>query len=330
VTSGLPHLASTPSIQALVDRAGAGDVAAVSRILSLVLNPGPQADEVHRALHRHERAAHVIGVTGPPGAGKSTLVSAMAAAWPGDGRIAVLAIDPSSPLSGGSILGDRVRMKELTGLGRVYVRSVASHGRTGGLAVGIERAIDAVSALGFQAVLVETVGIGQVEVEITGLADTTVAVFSPGQGDIVQAMKSGLNEVADVLVVNKGDLPGAEAVARDLRRLTRGDHGAGPIPRPVLRASATNRTGIEALITAVADHRAALAASGDLEVRRVRRGHMHLRSTLDQRWSVALATVLSSAECSRAAARVASGESRVDDVVPGILAEVAELIRPVQ
>ncbi|WP_158726453.1 ArgK/MeaB family GTPase [Tomitella fengzijianii] len=312
----------------LVHRARGGSVGALSRVLTLVQHPGPQAADVQRALSGLPRTAHVVGVTGPPGTGKSTLVAGLAAAWPGQGRIAILAIDPSSPISGGAILGDRVRMKELAGRQRIYVRSIASHGRTGGLAVGIERVIDAVSALGFDAVLVETVGIGQLEVEITGLADTTVAVFAPGQGDIVQAMKSGLNEVVDVLVVNKADRPGADAVFRDLRRLTRGDRAPRPASRPVLKASATEHTGIAQVVAAVRAHRSGLESTGELTERRARRGRLHLRDALEERWSAALAGVLVSVEGERLASDLAQGTIVVDDALPVLLTRLADSLRP--
>jgi LAO/AO transport system kinase len=262
-----------PTPDQLVADARAGDRSALGRLLSLVERGGEGARAVGHALHGQGGDAYTVGITGAPGAGKSTLTSALVAhVRDGDERVAVLAIDPSSPFSGGAILGDRVRMGAHALDDGVFIRSMATRGHLGGLAVAAPEAVRALTAAGYPWVLLETVGVGQVEVEVVGHADTTVVVVNPGWGDAVQANKAGLLEIADVFVVNKADRPGADDTARDLERMLDMADVAGWRP-PVVCATATTGDGVDAVWRAVLDHRAHLDASGGLtEQRRHRAG----------------------------------------------------------
>src|SRR5918996_298338 len=211
-----------PSIAELVERARAGSPRAVARLISLVEDASPQLREVMAALAPHSGHAAVIGITGSPGVGKSTVTSALVKALRAtDRRVGVLAVDPTSPFSGGALLGDRIRMQEHATDDGVYIRSMATRGHLGGLAWATPQALRVLAAAGCDVVLVETVGVGQSEVEIAALADTTVVLLAPGLGDGIQAAKAGLLEVGDIYVVNKADREGAEEVVRDLRGMIR-------------------------------------------------------------------------------------------------------------
>jgi LAO/AO transport system kinase len=255
----------------LIAAARAGDRAALARLLSVVERGGDGAREVGRALHGTAGDAYTVGVTGAPGSGKSTLTSAVIDVVRREGdRVAVLAIDPSSPFTGGAILGDRVRMGDHALDAGVFIRSMATRGHLGGLAVAAPEAVRLLTAVGFPWVVLETVGVGQVEVEVVGHADTTVVVVNPGWGDAVQANKAGLMEIADVFVVNKADRPGAKEAARDLERMLDmavpgGVEGWRP---PVVCTTATTGGGVDDLWQAVGDHRTHLVASGELAARR--------------------------------------------------------------
>ena len=255
----------------LIAAARAGDRAALARLLSVVERGGDGAREVGRALHGTAGDAYTVGVTGAPGSGKSTLTSAVIdVVRRGGERVAVLAIDPSSPFTGGAILGDRVRMGDHALDDGVFIRSMATRGHLGGLAVAAPEAVRLLTAAGYPWVVLETVGVGQVEVEVVGHADTTVVVVNPGWGDAVQANKAGLLEIADVFVVNKADRPGAREAARDLERMLDmavpgGVQGWRP---PVVCTTATTGGGVDDLWRAVDDHRAHLVASGELAARR--------------------------------------------------------------
>ena len=265
----------------LVARARRGDHRAVARLISLVetdvVDPaaGPGVlREVAAALAPHTGRAHVVGLTGPPGVGKSTSTSALVTALRQRGRrVGVLAVDPSSPFSGGALLGDRVRMGEHAGDDGVFIRSMASRGHLGGLAWSTPQALRVLDAAGCDVVLIETVGVGQSEIEIVALADTTVVLSAPGTGDEVQAAKAGILEVADVLVVNKADRDGAARAIRDLEQaVVMSADGAAPgWRRPVVATVAVRSEGIDALVAALDAHRVWLDASGDrLRRRRAR------------------------------------------------------------
>ena len=262
----------------LLDAARRGDRAALARLLSLIERGGDGARRVGRATHGLGIDAYTVGITGAPGAGKSTLTSALVdvVRRRNRDRVAVLAIDPSSPFSGGAILGDRVRMGDHALDEGVFIRSMATRGHLGGLAVAAPEAVRVLTAAGYPWVVLETVGVGQVEVEVVGQADTTVVVVNPGWGDAVQANKAGLMEIADLFVVNKADRPGADDAARDLERMLdmAGPGGGGGRPGadgwrpPVVCTTATTGEGIDAVWRGVGDHRAHLEASGGLAARR--------------------------------------------------------------
>jgi len=240
----------------LAQEAQGGSRRALSRLLTAVESRLPAAEEALRQLYPRAGAAHVVGVTGPPGGGKSTLVAALVAVARAAGRpVAVLAIDPSSPVTGGAILGDRIRMQAYAGDRDVFIRSMASRGHLGGLAGTTAESAAVLDACGFGLVFIETVGTGQSEVEVASIADTTVVVQAPEMGDEIQALKAGLLEVADVVVVNKSDRPGADRAAMQLRSmLALGDEspGASDRPRPkrpeVLLASGLTADGVPELL----------------------------------------------------------------------------------
>ncbi len=255
----------------LLARARAGDRSALARLLTIVERGGAEARAVGRLTHPAGGQAYTVGITGAPGAGKSTLTNALISEVRArDVTVAVLAIDPSSPFSGGAILGDRVRMGDHTTDEGVFIRSMATRGHLGGLSLATMEAMRALDATGWPWVLVETVGVGQVEVEVAGAADTTVVVVNPGWGDAVQANKAGLLEIADVFVINKADRPGAEDTRRDLDRMLDLTAPAAWRP-PVLTTTATTGEGVAELWGAVGRHRAHLTATGELESRRAAR-----------------------------------------------------------
>ncbi len=231
---------------------------ALARAVTMFENERPGADELHAGLASHLGRAHVVGITGAPGAGKSTLIDALLGALVANGRsVAVVAVDPSSPVSGGAILGDRVRMGEAASHDDVFVRSLSSRGHLGGLSRAAGRIIDLFDAAGFDVVLVETVGTGQSEVEIRDFADTKVVVCPPGLGDEVQSIKAGILEIADILVVNKADSPIAKRTYDDMRALSR----LRRRPQwsvPVLRTVATTGEGIDELVAAIGEHAKAM------------------------------------------------------------------------
>jgi LAO/AO transport system kinase len=253
---------------ALVERALAGDRVATAKLLSLVEQGGDGARAVVSRLHPHTGRAWSVGITGAPGAGKSTLTDALVACVRADDlEVGVLAVDPSSPFSGGAILGDRVRMQRHSTDPGVFIRSMASRGHLGGLALATPQSVRVLDAVGKPWVIVETVGVGQVEVEIASQADTTIVVVNPGWGDEVQAAKAGLLEVADIFVVNKADRPGADATVSDLNGMLELAPGSGWRP-PIIRTVATTGEGVDELWAQIQSHRAALESNGGLATRR--------------------------------------------------------------
>jgi LAO/AO transport system kinase len=249
----------------LSDAAVAGDRLALAKLLTAVENRTAVAEAALRRLYPTAGRAHVVGITGPPGSGKSTLVAALIAEVRQVGRnVAVIAVDPSSPITGGALLGDRVRMQAYAGDDDVFIRSMAARGHAGGLASASTAAAAVLDAAGFDLILIETVGTGQSEVEVAAAADTTVVLEAPEMGDEVQAIKAGLLEVADLVVVNKGDRPGAQRTAAQLRAMLvasapRGTDDSRPRPkRPeVLITTAASGEGVPELLVALDRHRAA-------------------------------------------------------------------------
>lgn len=262
----MARTSATP--QELFSAARDGDRPALARLLSLIERGGEPAREVGRLAHPLSGGAYTVGLTGAPGAGKSTLTSALVTHVRALGEeVAVLAIDPSSPFTGGAILGDRVRMQDHATDPGVFIRSMATRGHLGGLALATPEAVRLLDAVGHRWVLIETVGVGQVEVEVAGKADTTVVVVNPGWGDSVQANKAGLMEIADVFVVNKADRPGARETRRDLSRMLDLTVDGGWRP-PIVETVAAEQRGVDELWAAIGEHRAHLEATGELAVRR--------------------------------------------------------------
>jgi LAO/AO transport system kinase len=268
----------------LVAAATSGDRAAVARLISLVERGGEPAREVGRRTYPLGGRTYTVGITGPPGAGKSTLTDRLIGHLRAAGsEVGVLAIDPSSPFTGGAFLGDRVRMQEHATDPGVFIRSMASRGHLGGLSLATPEAIRVLDAAGLPLVLVETVGVGQVEFEIVGAADSTVVVLNPGGGDAVQANKAGLLEVADIFVINKADRPGVQELERDLGNMLDMDLHMGEWRPPILRAVASQGEGIAALWDAIVEHRGYLESSGELATRRARRVDDELREIVARR-----------------------------------------------
>jgi LAO/AO transport system kinase len=258
-------------VATLVEAATGGDRGAVARLLSVVEAGGPDAREVGRLCHPHGGNVYTVGITGAPGAGKSTLTDRLIRILRARGEeVGVLAVDPTSPFTGGAILGDRVRMQDHANDPGVFIRSMATRGHLGGLALATPQAVRVLDASGKPWVLLETVGVGQVEVEVAANADTTMVVVNPGWGDAVQANKAGLMEIADLFVINKSDRPGAREAERDLQQML-DMSDVGEWRPPIVNAVATAGDGVDQVWAEVERHRAHLEETGGLAERRARR-----------------------------------------------------------
>lgn len=267
----------------LVERALGGERRAIARLISLVEDGGPDLGAVMKALYPHTGGAYTLGVTGAPGAGKSTLTERIVARARADARtVGVLAIDPSSPFSGGALLGDRVRMQNHAIDPEVFIRSMATRGHLGGISLATPEAARVLDAAGKDTVIIETVGVGQAEVEITDACDTTLVVVTPGWGDAVQTAKAGLMEIADVFVVNKADRPGTKETVRELKQMLNLTEAAWK--PPVVATVAIKDEGIEELWAAVSRHRAYQEDNGLLEKRRRRRIAQEIREIVAERY----------------------------------------------
>jgi LAO/AO transport system kinase len=312
---------------ALLARAQEGDRVALARLVSYIERGGELATEVARLTYRAP-VPYTVGLTGAPGAGKSTLtdgvITQVRGGWPEPvpgpvAQVGVLAVDPTSPFSGGAILGDRVRMGRHALDPTVFIRSMATRGHLGGLSLAVPDAVRLLGAAGIGVVVVETVGVGQMEVEIASAADTTVVVVTPGWGDSMQANKAGLLEVADVFVINKADRPGAREARRDLDQML--DLAPAGSWRPeIVDTTATSGEGLGELWAALARHRAHLEASGELPARRLARLAQELRRVLLARASLKVDDVVAGEEFATAVKELAAGEvdpySAADRVLP--------------
>lgn len=325
-------MADSSALDALVDQALQGSRRAISRLMSVVENGGPEARAALARLFPHTGRAHRIGVTGSPGAGKSTLVTELAKVYRGQGkRVGIVSVDPTSPFTGGALLGDRVRMRDLALDPAVFIRSMATRGSLGGLARSTADVVDVLDAAGFDPVLIETVGAGQSEVDIARTADTTIVIEMPSAGDEIQAIKAGILEIADVLVVNKADLPGADNAVAALKAMldlgqagTVRHHGesvtvaavAGAAPSepewatPLLKTSALRGEGIAELARAVEEHRRYLTESGRQQQYHRARVEEQLRRILRQELLGRLLARVPQKELAAAVDRVAT---RQDD-----------------
>ena len=260
-------------VPSLVAKAREGDPRSVARLISLVENGDPALPQVAAAMAPYAGRAQVVGLTGAPGVGKSTTTNELVRALRETGaRVGVLAVDPSSPFTGGAILGDRIRMQDHSSDRGVYIRSMSSRGQLGGLSAATPQAVRVLEGAGCDVVLVETVGVGQAEVEIASLADTTLVLLAPGMGDAIQAVKAGVLEIADVFVINKADRPGADATYRDIQgMLALGERGPDDWRPQVTRAVAVKGEGLDDVVAAIGKHRDWLESSGNLRVRREKR-----------------------------------------------------------
>ena len=299
------------SVPDLVERARNGEARAVARLISLVEDASPLLREVMAGLAPYTGNAQIVGITGSPGVGKSTSTNALVTALRATGkRVGVLAVDPSSPFSGGALLGDRVRMQDHALDKDVYIRSMASRGHLGGLAWTTPQALRVLDAAGCDVVLVETVGVGQSEVEIASLADTTLVLLAPGMGDGIQAAKAGILKIGDVYVVNTADRDGAESVRRELRNmLALAERTEDDWKPPIVLTVAQTGQGVDEVVEKIDAHRAWMESSGELDRRRVRRARDEIEAiavtALRERWG----DVHERTELDALAEKVAAGDS---------------------
>ncbi|MFG2503515.1 methylmalonyl Co-A mutase-associated GTPase MeaB [Streptomyces sp. NPDC048441] len=298
-------------VPSLVAQAREGRPRAVARLITLIEGASPQLREVMAALAPLAGHAYVVGLTGSPGVGKSTSTSALVSAYRKAGkRVGVLAVDPSSPFSGGALLGDRVRMSEHASDPGVYIRSMATRGHLGGLAWSAPQAIRVLDAAGCDVILVETVGVGQSEVEIASQADTSVVLLAPGMGDGIQAAKAGILEIGDVYVVNKADRDGADATARELNHmLGLGEsRAAGDWRPPIVKTVAARGEGIDEVVEALEKHRAWMEERGVLGERRAARAAREVETIAVTALRERIADLHGDARLSALAERIVAGE----------------------
>jgi LAO/AO transport system kinase len=294
----------------LVSAARGGDPRALARLVSLAENGSPRLREVMRLVAPFTGAARVIGLTGAPGVGKSTITGALVRAYRGKGlRVGVLAVDPTSPFTGGALLGDRVRMQDHATDGGVFIRSMASRGHLGGLSSAAPNALRILDAAGFDVIMIETVGVGQAEVAIASLADSTLVIVAPGMGDSIQAAKAGILEIADIFVVNKSDRPGAQEAIRDLRTmLAMTGYGVGDWKPPIVATTAATGEGIDELVGRLEAHAAWLGESGERDRRRLARAREEVAAIAVAALRERLGALPGESQLEELAAHVASGQ----------------------
>ncbi len=315
---------------ALVGAARGGDARALARLISLVENGSPELRAVLRAVAPHAGNAQVIGLTGSPGVGKSTVTDRLVRAFRAAGqRVGVLAVDPTSPFSGGALLGDRVRMADHATDAGVFIRSMATRGHLGGLSWAAPQALRILDAAGFDVICVETVGVGQAEVQIAGLADTTLVVLAPGLGDSIQTAKAGILEIADIFVVNKSDRPGAHDVVRDLRNmLTMATYERGWKP-PIVSCAAATGEGVDELVAKIGEHWSFLGESGLRQERRLARAREEISAIAVAEIRRRLGGLPGESRLDELAAQVASGKldpySAADELSCRLSLRLAEL-----
>ncbi|MFE6053228.1 methylmalonyl Co-A mutase-associated GTPase MeaB [Kitasatospora sp. NPDC056446] len=312
-------------VATLVEQAREGRPRAVARLITLVENAAPQLREAMAALAPYTGQAYTVGLTGSPGVGKSTSTSALVSAYRRLGkRVGVLAVDPSSPFSGGALLGDRVRMQDHATDPEVFIRSMATRGHLGGLSWTAPQALRVLDGAGCEVILVETVGVGQSEVEIAAQADTTVVLLAPGMGDGIQAAKAGILEIGDVFVVNKADRDGADATARELNHmLGLGEaRGAGDWRPPIVKTVAARGEGVDEVVEALEKHRAWLEEHGELAVRRRRRAAEEIEAIALAELRARIGDLGGDRHLAALADRVAAGEldpyGAADELVAGL------------
>ena len=309
--------------EALVAAARDGDARSLARLVSMVENGSAALRPVMRAVVPHTGHARVVGLTGSPGVGKSTVTAALVRAYRALGlRVGVLAVDPTSPFTGGALLGDRVRMSDHATDSGVFIRSMASRGHLGGLAVAAPQALRVLDAAGFDVICVETVGVGQAEVEIASLADSTLVIVAPGMGDSIQAAKAGILEIADIFLVNKSDRPGAQEVVRDLRTmLAMARLGEDRWKPPIVSACAASGDGIEELVARLDAHWDWLGSSGERERRRLERAREEVSAIAVAQMRRQLGALPGQSRLDDLAARVAAGKldpySAADELIAG-------------
>jgi LAO/AO transport system kinase len=311
-------------VPALVAAAREGDARSVARLISLVENGDPALPDVAAALAPYAGRAQIVGLTGAPGVGKSTTTNELVRSLRAAGhRVGVLAVDPSSPFTGGAILGDRVRMQEHTTDRGVYIRSMSSRGQLGGLAAATPQAVRVLEGAGCDVIVVETVGVGQAEVEIASLADTTLVLLAPGMGDAIQAVKAGVLEIADIFVINKADRPGADATYRDIQgMLALGEREPGDWRPQVVRATAVRGEGIDDVVAAIDKHRAWLTDTGNLRLRRERRAAGEVEAIALGTLRARIGSLREGTALATLAGRVADGEldpyAAADELIKGL------------
>ena len=318
--------AASADTGSLVDRVLARDRTAVARAISLIERGDAGAGDLLRGLRRNLGRAHRIGITGPPGAGKSSLVSALGAMIVGQGKsIGVLAIDPSSQFTHGAVLGDRVRMAELDRAGEIFIRSMATRGQSGGLGPRTDAAADVLDAAGYEWLFIESVGVGQVELDIRNLVDTTLVALVPESGDQVQAIKAGLMEIADVYVVNKCDRPGAGAMVAAVQSSVALQHHPDPawLPR-VMGAAVIDNEGIAEILTELERHRQHLSTDGRLLQGRRLGMTARLRKRMEQQLAARLRDGGAGPELEPAVDRILAGEESLEQVSERCLSEWME------